>query len=155
MNFTKKYIDDIYTDKAFHWLMFLDTNNLWYMTKKSLNKPVSKYNQLEAYENYHKINDQIINCFGLDQSFKEAIELDMKIALLKLEYIETGNGIKQTLYEIEEAKKNKIPKKESSNKIDVNKEIGIISKYLGGGIIDIKNVTIHQYLTAKKLIKDG
>ena len=57
--------------------------------------------------------------------------------------------------QIEEAKKKELEPDQKDFVYDMNKEIGIISKNLGGGMIDIKNYTIHQYLTAKNILKDG
>lgn len=152
MNFSKKFIDDIYTDKAFHWLMFLKHKNGFYLRKESLAKKAINDNSQEAFESYCNINDQIIENFGKDESFINHLETEEKIALLKLDFIINKNSFSQTLYEIEEVKN----KKEETQKIeyDINKEIGLISKYFGS-LINIKEVTIHQYLTAKQLLKDG
>ena len=149
-----KYIEDIYDAKAFHWLMFMKTKNGFYLQKKAIKGKEQEDNSTEAFECYCKINDQIIDCFGTDESFLTYIQNEEKIALLKLDYIITGNGFSQTLYEIEEAKKED---GQGADQIeyDINKEIGILSKALGGGIINIKDVTIHQYLTAKILVKNG
>ena len=160
MNFIKQsFIKDIYEDAAFHWLKFLETNDLWYMTKKSIKKDKEKYNIKKAEESFHKINDSIINCFGLDESYRNMLDQDVEIALLKLQYIETGQGYYETLFQIEEAKKEERKKALDTNNdeksYNVNKEIGIISKEFGGGVMDIKNITIHQYLTAKQNLKDG
>jgi hypothetical protein len=149
-----KYIEDIYDAKAFHWLMFMKTKNGFYLQKKAIKGKEQEDNSTEAFECYCKINDQIIDCFGTDESFLTYIQNEEKIALLKLDYIISGNGFSQTLYEIEEAKKEG---KESGEKIeyDINKEIGILSQAMGGGIINIKDISIHQYLTAKTVLKNG
>ena len=80
-------------------------------------------------------------------------EEELKIALLKLEFIITGNKIKKTQYMLKEAKKK--PKDDFDDDFDYIKELGYISKNLGGGILDIKKTTIHQYLTAKEALKNG
>lgn len=149
-----KYIEDIYDDKAFHWLMFMKTKNGFYLQKKSIKGQEQEDNSSEAFNCYCKINDQIIDCFGTDESFLTHIENEEKIALLKLDYIITGNGFSQTLYEIEEAKKEG-KKLDDKIEYDINKEIGILSQAMGGGIINIKDISIHQYLTAKTVLKNG
>ena len=155
MNFTKKYIDDIYTDKAFHWLMFLKHKNGYYLRKEALDSDIKEDATTEAFDAYCRINDQIIKEFGKDESFISHLENEQKIALLKLDYIINKKVFSQTLYEIEEAKRDQNTTDKDDKPFDINKEIGILSKFLGGGIINIKEYTIHQYLTAKKLLKDG
>jgi hypothetical protein len=149
-----KYIDDIYEDKAYHWLMFLKTKNGFYLQKKGI-KGQGEDTSEEAFECYCKINDQITQEFGTDESFLTYLKNEEKIALLKLDFIIKKDPFKQTLYEVEEAKKKQSEEGKDSSDFDLNKEIGIISKFMGGGVIDIKTVTIHQYLTAKTLLKNG
>lgn len=147
------YIKDIYEDKVFHWIKFLETKNGYYLRKESLKGEVKTDNSDNAFTAYCYINDQIIECFGKDESFLTYIDNEEKIALLKLDYIINKNGFSQTLYELEEAKKEGL--KQDDPEYDINKEIGIISQRMGGGVINIKDVTIHQYLTAKTLLKNG
>ena len=158
MSFTDTYyVDDIYSDCAYHWLMFLKHKDGYYLRKEAKDK--KKYEDdvsQEAFKSYCNINDQIIKEFGKDESFITRLETEEKIAMLKLDYIINKNGFSQTLYELEEVKNKEIKEAENNgDEFDLNKEIGIISKYLGGGIINIKEVTIHQYLTAKQLLKNG
>ena len=100
----EKYIEDIYEDKAYHWLMFFKTKNGFYLQKKAITGK-GEDNSPEAFECYCKINDQIVEEFGTDESFATYIENEEKIAMLKLDFIINKDGFKQTLYEIEEMKK--------------------------------------------------
>ena len=99
-----KYIDDIYEDKAFHWLMFLKTKNGFYLRKEGI-KGQGEDSSEEAFEAYCQINDQITREFGTDESFLTYIKNEEKIALLKLDFMIKKDAFKQTLYEVEEAKK--------------------------------------------------
>jgi len=146
-----EYIDDIYTDKAFHWLQFLKHNNLGFLQKSSLNVAPHKveYDESkEAIEAYHDINDQIIKEFGIVESFLAHKEKQKDIALLKLNFLIDGNKMKRTEWKIRE-REIQTPEEHNKNQSDLSKEILIVSRNIGLGMIDIKQFTIHQYLTAK------
>ena len=103
-----KYIDDIYSDPVYHWLMFLKYNNLAFLEKKSLNIPYNKVetnNTKESLECYHEIHDQILGIDGIDEGYLSDLEKEADIALLKLDFIITGNGAKRTEWRIREAQK--------------------------------------------------
>ena len=144
------YIQDIYSDKAYHWLMFLKHNKLGFLRSDSIKLPPSKVEQddsedaIAAYEN---VNDQIIEEFGMNESFLAKKEVQKDIALLKLDYIINGNKMKRTEWKIREAQIDSETKE--SVDMSLSKEIALVSKNLGVGIIDIKDYSIFQYLTAK------
>ena len=147
-----KYITDIYTDKVFHWLMFLKHNNLGFLRADSLNvapHTVATDTTEQAVECYHDINDQVIKEFGIEESFLAQQDKKQDIALLKLDYIINGNKMKRTEWRIKELD-IKTPEQNEQDDMALSKEILIVSKNLGVGIIDIKDYSIFQYLTAKK-----
>ena len=150
------YIQDIYSDKAYHWLMFLKHNKLGFLRSDSIKLPPSKVEQddsedaIAAYEN---VNDQIIEEFGMNESFLAQKEIQKDIALLKLDYVMNGNKMKRTEWKIKEAQVE--GEREQSVEMSLTKEIGMVSKNLGVGIIDIKEYSIFQYLTAKNSINNG
>jgi len=150
-----KYIDDIYTDKIYHWVMFLKHSNLGFLQKQSITKTpkkVKKDNSVEALNAYHEINDQLLNEFGVDEKYLQELETQKEIALDKLSFIIDNDKSKRTEWKIKEAQ---LPEKEEKTKeYDFSKELGIISQSLGGQILDIKTTTIHQYYTAKHLLKE-
>ena len=47
------------------------------------------------------------------------------------------------------------PDDHNKKQYDLEKEIEIVSKALGNGIINIKKETIHQYLIGKNSLKNG
>tara|TARA_R110002020_G_scaffold319338_3_gene535236 strand:- start:1138 stop:1602 length:465 start_codon:yes stop_codon:yes gene_type:complete len=152
-----KYINDIYTDKAFHWLQFLKHNNLGFLRKESLNLPPHKVEQdesEEAIQTYIDINDQVISIFGIEESFLTQQEKKQDIALLKLDFIINGNKMKRTEWRIKELE-IQTPEQHNKTQHDLEKEIELVSKSVGNGIIDIKNYSIHQYLIAKKSLSNG
>jgi hypothetical protein len=158
MSFIKEsYVNDIYTDAAYHWLMFLKHKNGFYLRREALTVKEGKDTSKEALKAYYDINDQIIKEFGTDESFMNHLANEEQLAMLKLEYLINKNGYYQTLYQIEQAKKEEREKAQEGKfeDYDLNKEIGIISKYFGSMPVNIKEVTIHQYLTAKQTLKDG
>ena len=134
--------------------MFLKYNNLSFLKKDSINKPPSKVlidieqgegeSLISAYE---EINDQIIEEFGVDESFLAHKKTQEEIAKLKLDFIISGNKMKRTAWRLKE-----LDIKEPGEEVEMtlSREISIVSKNLGVGIIDIKGYTIFQYLTAKK-----
>jgi len=152
-----KYINDIYTNKCFHWLMFLKYNNLGFLNTNSLSVPPHKVKHDESYnavETYHDINDQVIQEFGIEESFLVQKDKEQDIAMLKLDFVINGNKQKRTQWRIKEAE-IQTPEQHNQTQLELSKEIAIISKSIGSGIIDIKDYTIHQYLTAKKSVTNG
>ena len=136
--------------------MFRKHNNLGFMKSNSINKIPSKVESdptKEAIESYHGIYDQILDEFSVDESLEKQRKFDEDIAMLKLDFIISGNKMKRTLFRLKEAEQPKI--EGSDVKYDFSKEIGLVSKSMGSGIIDIKNTTIHQYHTALNLLKNG
>jgi hypothetical protein len=152
-----KYINDIYTNKAFHWLQFLRYNNLGFLNTCSLNAPphkVKEDNTPEAIEAYHDINEQIIREFGIEESFLALKDKEQDIAILKLDFIIKGNKQKRTQWRIKELELQS-PEEHNNIQLDISKEVSDISKNLRIGIIDIKEYSIFQYLTAKKTVTHG
>lgn len=146
-----KYIDDIFSAQSYHWLMFLKYNNLGFLRKESLNiapHKVEHDESIEVVEAYHDINDQIIQEFGVNESFLAHKDKQKEIALLKLSFIINGNKMNRTFWRIKEAEMQ-TPEEHNKHQSDLSKEILIVSKNINVGMIDIKQFTIHQYLTAK------
>ena len=150
-----QYINDIYTAPAYHWLMFIKYNNLSFFKVDSLNLPPKKVskdidsnNTRELMNAYHEINDQIIEEFGVNESFEARLSLKKDIAFLKLDFIIDEKRSKRTEFRIKELELS-TPQQENDNQMALSKEILLVSKNLGIGIIDIKGYSIFQYLTAK------
>ena len=100
-----KYINDIYSAPAYHWLMFMKYNNLGFFASDSINvspkkvgKDIKEEDIGDLLDAYHEINDQIIEEFGLNKSFDEQMNMKQDIALLKLRFIiseqEQNTGLK-------------------------------------------------------------
>ena len=152
-----KYITDIYSAPSYHWLMFLKYNDLGFLKKESLNIPPHKTikdNSQDAVDCYIDINDQIISSFGIEESFQAQKKAEEEIAKLKLDYIINGNKTRRTEWRIKEAEMFS-PDDHNKKQYDLEKEIEIVSKALGNGIINIKKETIHQYLIGKNSLKNG
>jgi hypothetical protein len=137
--------------------MFLKYNNLGFFNKKSIN--IAPHNVLQddsitAVNCYHEINDQVINEFGIEESFLVQKDKEQDIAMLKLEFIINGNKMKRTEWRIKEAE-IETPEQHNNKQMELSKELAIISKGIGVGIIDIKQYSIFQYLTAKKSLTNG
>ena len=147
------YIADIYSDKIYHWVMFMKYNNFGFLRRDSLSKPPSKVEHdqsKEAIEAYEYINDQITEDFGIAESFLTQKKLQKDVAILKLDFIISGNKMKRTEYRIKEIELSSLSEdKNQDEAMSLSKELSIVSKNLGAGIIDIKEYSIFQYLTAK------
>jgi len=153
------YIKDIYSDKAYNWLMFIKHNNLGFLRKDSLLISPNKVEQdqsEEALDSYQEVNDQIIGEFGFQESFMAQKELQQDIAFLKLDYIINDNKMKRTEWRIKEAQLNSEKEQQDQGEdMSLSKEVAIVSQILGVGIIDIKDYSIFQYLTAKNSSSNG
>jgi hypothetical protein len=88
----------------------------------------------------------------MEESFLAHKKIQQDIALLKLDFIINGNKMKRTQWRIKELE---IKPTDEVEDISLSKEISIVSKNLGVGIIDIKNYSIFQYLTARNTINNG
>lgn len=146
------YIADIYSNKIFHWMMFIKYNNLGFLRLESLNlqpHKVEQDNSEDAKEAYHNINDQVIQEFGIEESFIDNQRKKEDIALLKLNFIISGKKSLRTAWRIKEL--DLIPIKEGDDiQMDLSEEIMRVSKNIGVPPINIKEFTIHQYLMSKK-----
>ena len=154
-----EYIQDIYSDKAYKWLMFIKHNNLGFLRKDSLlisHNKVEQDQSEEALDSYQEVNDQIIGEFGFQESFMAQKELQQDIAFLKLDYIINDNKMKRTEWRIKEAQLNSEKEQQDQGEdMSLSKEVAIVSQILGVGIIDIKDYSIFQYLTAKNSSSNG
>ena len=146
-----KYINDIYSAKAFHWLQFLKNNNLGFFSVESLNRPpheIEQDNTDDAFEAYHNINDQIIKEFGIKESFLEMQKKKEAIAILMLDFVLSGNKQKRTEWRLKQ-QDMQTPEEHNQDQYSLSKEVKAVSMNIGTGIIDIKQYSIFQYLTAK------
>jgi len=150
-----KYINDIYSAPAYHWLMFMKYNSLGFFACDSINispkkvdKDIKEEDIGDLLDAYHEINDQIIEEFGLNKSFDEQMNMKQDIALLKLRFIISEQAQRRTEYRIKESEMT-TPVQSDKDKMTLSKELLLVSKQLGVGIIDIKNYSIFSYLTAK------
>jgi hypothetical protein len=152
-----KYITDIYSDKAFHWLQFIKHNNLGFLRLDALSMPpykVDQDNSEDSRECYCDINDQIIAIFGMDESFEEQQNKKEEVAKMKLDFIINGDKSLRTAWRIKE-----LDIESTHNQTSVlgslERDLAVVSRSVGSGIIDIKKYSIHQYLVAKNTINNG
>ena len=152
----KQYIKDIYSSPVYHWLFFLKLNNLGFLNTDAINNPphkVEQDNTIEALDAYYDINDQVINAFGIEESFIAQKDKEIDIAKLKLDFVINGNKQKRTEWRLKELEM-KTPEEYNKIQYNIEKEIGLISKVLKIPPINIKEYTIHQYLISKNSLKE-
>ena len=67
---------------------------------------------------------------------------------MQLDFVLNGNKTKRTEWRIKESELQ-TPEQHNQHQSDLSKEVLTISKNLGVGVINIKDYSIFQYLTAK------
>ena len=116
-----KYYDSIDTMPTFNYLKVVDEDNITFMIKK---KGLFG-NHKKAFDN---IQRQLVDKFGLSQSFIEIIELQKEIIALKCEVAISGDKFNNTFIRIhEEELKQKLEQKSlKSNELKI-----LIEKWIG------------------------
>jgi len=116
-----KYYDSIDTMPTFNYLKVVDEDNITFMIKK---KGLFG-NHERAFEN---IQRQLVDRFGLSESFIEIIELQKEIIALKCEVAISGDKFNNTFIRIhEEELKQKLEQKSlKSNELKI-----LIEKWIG------------------------
>lgn len=146
---------DIYSMPIYNWFKLLDTGNMGFLNIKSTMMPFKKVEEVESQELldlWHELNNQFFDEFGQSQLSVNILEKKIQLGILKSKFISTQNKMNLTLIEIKENEIEALtPKSEGFN---YNKEVGILSKYMGT-IIDVKTTSVHQYNTIKELLKNG
>lgn len=147
---------DIWTMPIYNWFKLLDTGNLGFINKSStLKAPDEVESDMsdDLVEMRHKLNNQFFDEFGQSQTSINILEKKIQLGILKAKFISTQNKMNLTFIEIKE---NEIEALTPDNKggFNYNKEVGILSKYMGT-MIDVKKTSVHQYNTIKELLKDG
>ena len=148
------YYQDIYTMPIYNWNKVLAEGNFGFLHIESTLKSPKKVKEdtsKEAVNMWHELNDQYTDEFGQDESTRDLLEKKLEIGLLKIEYVLTKNKFKLTQIEIKE---HALEIYKTNGKYDPNREIGILSKYLGS-MIDVRKTTVHQYFTLKEVVKNG
>lgn len=116
-----KYYDSIDTMPTFNYLKVVDEDNITFMIRK---KGLFG-NHEKAFEN---IQRQLVDRFGLSESFIEIIELQKEIIALKCEVAISGDKFNNTFIRIhEEELKQKLEQKSlKSNELKI-----LIEKWIG------------------------
>jgi len=146
---------DIYSMPIYNWFKLLDTGNMGFLNVESTMMPFKKVKQEDSQDLldlWHELNNQFFDEFGQSQSSVNILEKKIQLGILKSKFISTQNKMNLTLIEIKENEIEALtPKSEGFN---YNKEVGILSKYMGT-MIDVKKTSVHQYNTIKELLKNG
>lgn len=148
------YYQDIFTIPIYNWFKVMSVGSFGFLNVDSTFIQPKKVNQdtsEHAANVWFDLNDQFIDEFGQDESTLDLLEKKRDLGLLKASYCVTGDKFKLTQIELKEFELEMFENDEAFNP---NKEIGIISKYLGR-MIDIRKTSVHQYYTIKKILQDG
>lgn len=147
---------DIFTMPIYNWFKLLDQGNLGFLFVDSTNKLPNKVEHVESEELmdlWHDLNNQFFDEFGQSSINVNLLEKKRELGLLYARYLVTDNKMNLTFIDI---KKNEIESltKGDDDGFNYNKEVGILSKYMGT-MINIKTTSVHQYNTIKETLKDG
>lgn len=148
--------NDIYTMPIYNWFKLLDSGNLGFLLVDSTNKPPKKVDHIESDELmdlWHELNNQFFDEFGQSEMSIAILEKKRQIGILKSKFITTQNKMNLTFIEVKEAELKALSPEDSED-FKYNKEVGILSKYMGT-MIDVKKTSVHQYNTIKELLKNG
>jgi hypothetical protein len=108
-------------------------------------------------EIFEKVYSDYVDKFGIDNKFKQQIELIKKIAILQCEYLISKNRFKLTQIEVENTKLEAI-KKETGVGMTLQQTLIYLSKWLGYRL-DWKQVSVSEYYTilneSSKQAKNG
>ena len=148
--------EDIYSMPQYNWFKLLDTGNLGFLNVSSTMIAAKKVIEVESQELmdlWHDLNNQFFEEFGQSDMSINILEKKRQLCILKAKYIVTGNKMNLTLIEIKENQIETLtPEKEGG--FNYNKEVGILSKYMGT-MIDLKKTSVHQYNSIKETLKNG
>jgi hypothetical protein len=143
---------DIYKMPVYNWFKVMSENNFGYLHKSSTFNvdEIEHDNTQLASDTWFKLMNQYFKEFGQDESTISLLEKKRDIGLLQTEYITTLNKFLLTQIEIKQSALNVFDTDEA---FDYNREVGIISKYLGKPI-NIKEISVAEYNVAKKSLQN-
>ena len=147
---------DIYTMPIYNWFKLLDTGNMGFLMVDSTMLPPKKVDNVESeelMELWHDLNNQFFEEFGQSQSSINILEKKRELGILKAKFITTQNKMNLTFIEIKENEIESLTPDNDSG-FNYNKEVGILSKYMGT-MIDVKKTSVHQYNVVKETLKNG
>lgn len=147
-----EYYGSIYDLPIYNWFKAIDLNNLGFLRKESTflsSKEVDQDNTQKAEEVWHYLINQKTEEFGQDERYTDLLTLRKQIGLLQVQFAITKN--KRILTDIV-VKQSQLPDNEKKGNFDYNKEIGIVSKWLGYSI-NPRKMSLYEYEIAKKQLK--
>lgn len=148
-----EYYKDIWSLPIYNWNMVMVKNNYNFLKKESTFIPPNDVKNIEdetAHKLWIELNDQYSEEFGFNESATTVLEKKRDIGILKADYIVTGDKFKLTQIEIKEFQLES-SLETGETEYNPNKEIGILSKYIGT-MIDTRKTSVHQYYIIKQNI---
>lgn len=130
-----KYYDNIDTMPAYNYFQMVD-GNLSYLVKKR----GFFGNIVDAYDN---IQRQIVDRFGISETFSEILELQREICELKCEIAITGDRFNNTFIKIKEAELERLVEIKSLS----NDELKIILEKWLGFKLNLHKISVVEWYT--------
>jgi hypothetical protein len=140
----KKYYQSIKECPMYNWIELYEKSDITQLSKTG---KVCK----RAESVYEKLQDEIINEFGINEDFLRILKLKIQIELLYAEQIESGNKSNQIFIDIKEIDCRDLMNKQT--KIDLFETIIAIEKSLGFKI-NPKRLTVFEFYKYQKVISN-
>lgn len=141
-------IDDL---PIWNWNKIYEKNDYSFLKIGRKDSQITKSEFSELKKAWEKIFSEYIERFGFSYDFIAIHEQKKMIALLQLEFIETGDRSKITFIEL--AQKELSMMTGGETKVDFWKSKSILEKYLGFQI-DVKNTSVAEFYSYYELIKE-
>jgi hypothetical protein len=113
-------------------------------------KSKGKATNAKLAEVWSRLYDEFIDTFGINEDFRQYLELKREIEILKIDLIVDGDGSIQTFIEIKEFEMSQVFNKET--KTNYNEVKVYVEKYMGFRL-DVKTTSTRDYYTYLKAIE--
>jgi hypothetical protein len=137
-----KYYNGIRETPMYNWVMLYEEKDFSYLSKSGkLCKRVANV--------YEKINDQLIDTFGINEDLLKVLNNKTRIEILYAEQVETGDRSNQIYIDILEIETAEMQSQQT--KTDFYQQTFEIQKHVPYRI-DLKAITMFEYYTQMKII---
>lgn len=147
-NYSKvKYWDDIEEMPAWNWLQFIEKGMVKWLAIEG-----EAYTENEAMEAWHKLEDQYLERFGHGEEYKKILEMKYDIYMMYAEYLEFHDQDLEMEADMLLAEYRELTK--DTVKFDFYKQKAEIERALGGTRMNLKEMSVVEYMTNRELARD-
>jgi len=135
-----EYWDCLSDIPLFNWEQC--TEDKYLFIRKSVNNKIEENEQ--DFIAWRKVYDEYLIKFGLSKKYLKLLELIKKKALLEAKFVESGDYFNITKIKIEEENLRMMLNNKGVD-MTINQTLIVLSKWMGGNIINKKSITAEQY----------